>query len=111
MEVSNKSKKKERNNTAPLDSVEQQDMAIEQQQEPQDMVADQEAEQSSPVIGQKTEQPNPAEVLMLSNYVLALRMPGQDACVTRHFREGQVVANPETIQQLIDNQAPIRYLS
>jgi len=100
MAATHKGKKQERDNSAPFGGIDNMTDAG-------DIVNNEGGE----ILQIETKQPNPAEVLMLSNYVLVLRMPGQDASVTRHFREGQVVANPETIQQLIDNQAPIRYLS
>jgi|GEM_PF-2071924 len=116
MAITNKGKQQEQAGTAPQSPIEQevqasagneqaaQDAALEK---PTDVHGD--MPESDAV---KDVQPAaPSEVLMLSNYVLVLRMPGQDASVTKHFREGQVVANPETIKHLIDNQAPIRYLS
>lgn len=52
----------------------------------------------------------PKEVIMLSRYVLSLRMPGQDVAVTKSFREGQVVVDPESIKNLMEAGAPIRIL-
>lgn len=53
------------------------------------------------------EKPLPKAVMLIKHFVLPLKMPGQDAHVTTYFREAQKVYAPETIQHLIENNAPI----
>jgi molybdopterin biosynthesis enzyme MoaB len=52
----------------------------------------------------------PKKVILVNRHTLVLKMPGQDAAVTKSFREGQVVNNPETIKNLVDSNAPIEAL-
>lgn len=53
----------------------------------------------------------PARVLLQKPFVLSLRMPGRSSgTITRTFQEGQIVYDPEAIELLIQNDAPIEIL-
>lgn len=51
------------------------------------------------------------KLLVLKNCVLSLAMPGRSAgVVTKSFREGQIVYDSSSIEQLIANDAPVEFL-
>lgn len=51
------------------------------------------------------------KLLVLKNCVLSLAMPGRSSgVVTKSFREGQIVYDSSSIEQLIANDAPVEFL-
>lgn len=53
----------------------------------------------------------PKKVLVLQTNVLSMSMPGQPhAVVTRTFKEGQIVHDPEAIALLVAHETPIQAL-
>lgn len=53
----------------------------------------------------------PKKLLVLKNCVLSLAMPGRSSgVVTKSFKEGQIVYDSSSIEQLLTNDAPVEIL-
>ncbi len=54
----------------------------------------------------------PSRLLMLKNYVFSLRMPSQSCgSVTKSFKEGQMVYDPDWIEKLLAACAPVEKIA